>query len=96
VRKKNCGILRSVDCADLRAAEQLLTDYSLLPLDTRHNRVPFATLAFDPYSHIPHDPSHSELAGLGAKALELTIELLSKEGCTLLYCLDRKIFFVNV
>lgn len=65
-------------------AQRLLTDYSLLPLAS-HGRRPFHSIAFDPYSHLPHDPSHSELAGLSAKALELTMEMLSKEGIELLY-----------
>ena len=67
-----------------RAAENLLTDYSLLRLPET-GQLPFQSLAFDPYSHIPHDPSHSELAGISAKALELTLEILSTEGKELLY-----------
>jgi hypothetical protein len=66
-----------------RAAEALLTDYSLLPL-LSHGRRPFQLLVFDPYTHIPHDPSHSELAGLSSKALELTMEVLSNGGTQLL------------
>jgi hypothetical protein len=67
----------------VRAAEKLLTDYSLLKLPS-DGRLPFQSLAFDPYTHIPHDPSHSELAGLSAKALELTLNLLTKDGSSLL------------
>jgi hypothetical protein len=67
----------------LRSAQSLLTDYSLLPLS--EGRLPFQSLAFDPYTHIPHDPSHSELAGMSSKALELTLELLSKDGGDCLY-----------
>jgi hypothetical protein len=48
-------------------------------------RLPFQALAFDPYTHIPHDPSHSELARLSAKGLELMLAILSKEACDLLY-----------
>jgi hypothetical protein len=66
------------------AAEMLLTNYSLLPLHLS-KRLPFQALAFDPYTHIPHDPSHSELAGLSAKGLELMLAILSKEACDLLY-----------
>lgn len=67
----------------VRAAEKLLTDYSLLKLSS-DGRLPFQSLAFDPYTHIPHDPSHSELAGLSAKALELTLNLITKDGSSLL------------
>lgn len=89
VKRKNCGTVLCIPDLIFREAEKLLADYSLLSLDSDKPRLPFATLAFDPYTHIPHDPSHSELAGLSAKALELTIELLSKEGCTLLYGYHR-------
>ena len=65
-----------------RDAELLLADYSLLP--PLCNGLPFQSIAFDPYVHLPHDPSHSELAGISCKVLELTMEMLSKDGRELL------------